>query len=107
MLKLLIKVLVPILSLTDFDCVQFRTSSLLIYVRLYSCHIFVLQAAHTDFEAAARVVAYVTPFVNANGSDGEEFVRDTGDFVSVRLTAAAAGRMLDTQVSESWKLGNS
>lgn len=67
----------------------------------YLSYGFTRQAAHTDFEAAARVVAYVTPFVNVNGSDGEEFVRDTGDFVSVRLTAAAAGRMLNTQVSET------
>ncbi len=105
MRKLLIKVLVSILSLTHFDCVQVLTSFLHIYVRLYLFNCFVRQAAHTDFEAAALVVAYVTPFVNVNvsGTDGEEFVRDTGDFVSVRLTAAAAGRMLDTQVSETWK----
>ena len=56
-----------------------------------------VQAAHTDFEAAAAVERFVQPFVSECMS-GNATVDNSGDFVSVTLSARAAERMLATQV---------
>ena len=58
-----------------------------------------VQAAHTDFEAAAAVERFVAPFINGCES-GNATVTSTGDFVTVHLSAQAAERMLSTQVRD-------
>jgi tripeptidyl-peptidase-1 len=55
-----------------------------------------IQALHTDFDAAQAVVQFVTPFTDSCMS-GNATVRNTGDFVSVKLSAHAAERMLQTK----------